>query len=314
MKRVLWILALMSMMLAGAHAQVGEVGVGLGTSNFLGDLGKKSPNMKNYFGDIDGSLFRPSAQVFYRHTINPRLAFKFALSYGKIEGDDRLSNTKQWRDDAWYRSYRNLHFKSYLIEASVMAEFHILKYIPGSKKYRWTPFVTGGAAVFTFNPKAQYNGEWVALQPLGTEGQGLPQYPDRKKYSLIQPSIPLGLGVKVNLTNFLTLTVEAGHRITFTDYMDDVSTTYVSYNDFAGFYGTARANMIYDLSRRSPEKDPEGAYGAITNPGEWRGNPEGNDAYLFTMVTISYNFNRSNYREHNPFAHKFRGKYKRVFR
>ena len=67
-----------------------------------------------------------------------------------------------------------------------MAEFHILKYIPGSMKYRWTPYVTGGAAVFTFNPKAEYNGEWVALQPLGTEGQGLPQYPDRKKYSLIR--------------------------------------------------------------------------------------------------------------------------------
>lgn len=317
MKRLLLSLAMVSLAVGMTFAQVGEVGIGIGTSNFLGDLGKKSPKMKNYFGDIDGSLFRPAAQVYYRHTINPRFAFKFALAYGQIAGDDRLSNTQQHRDDGWYRSYRNLHFRSMLIEASVVTEFHILKFIPGSiDKHRWTPYVFGGVAVFGFNPKANYNGEWVALQPLGTEGQGLEQFPDRKKYSLIQPSIPLGFGVKFNVNRAWTITFEAGHRLTLTDYMDDVSTTYAGEDAFYNAYDPSKAKMVYELSRRSPEKDPEGAYAGITGEGQWRGNPEGNDAYLFTMVTVSYNFSKLTRKEHDPFAKKgaFKGKYKRVFR
>ena len=102
------ILAVMSLMSWSAIAQIGEVGIGIGTSNFLGDLGKKSSGMRSYFGDIDGSLFRPAAQVYYRHSFSYRFAGKVSLSYGIIEGDDRLSRTKQFRDDAWFRSYRNL--------------------------------------------------------------------------------------------------------------------------------------------------------------------------------------------------------------
>lgn len=315
MKRLLLILAMMCTMSVMMNAQVSEVGVGIGTSNFLGDLGKKSPKMNNYFGDLDGSLFRPAGQVFYRHTFSRRFALKASLSLGSIAGDDRLANTSQHRDDGWYRNYRNLHFKSILLEFSLVTEFHILKYVPGSiKKYRWTPFVFGGVGLFYFNPKAQYNGEWVALQPLGTEGQGLEQYPDRKKYSRIQPSIPLGIGFKFNVTPAWAISLEAGHRITLTDYMDDVSTTYVGYDDFASNYDQSKARMVYELSRRSPEKDPEGVYGTITKEGEYRGNPEGNDAYLFTMVTVSYTFGSHSKREHDPFAKKLNGKYRRIFR
>ncbi|MDX2002635.1 MAG: DUF6089 family protein [Chitinophagales bacterium] len=314
MKRLIAIVSTLCILSFGAVAQVGEFGFGVGTSNFLGDLGKKSPKMKNYFGDLSGSMFRPSVQVFYRHTFNPRIALKGSLSYGQIAGDDRLSNTTQHRDDGWYRSYRNLHFKSFLLEFSVTAEFHILKYYPGSLKHRWTPFISGGVALFAFNPKAEYNGQWVALQPLGTEGQGLPQYPDRQKYSLVQPSIPLGFGVKYNINRALCLTFEAGHRITFTDYMDDVSQSYVGRDEFFDYYGAERAQMVYQLSRRSPEIDPEGSYASITDKGNPRGNPTGNDGYLFSMVTLSYNFNKNNRKEYNPFAKKAVKKYKRIMR
>ncbi|CAN5267279.1 hypothetical protein BH09BAC1_BH09BAC1_30420 [soil metagenome] len=314
MKRFVAILAMWSLMSWSAVAQIGEVGIGVGTSNFLGDLGKKSSNFKSYFGDIDGSLFRPAVQVYYRHSFSYRFAGKVSLSYGVLEGDDRLSRTKQFRDDAWYRSYRNLSFKSFILEAAVTAEFNILKYAPGSMKYRWTPYVFGGVGLFAFDPKTEYNGEWVRLQPLGTEGQGLPNYPERRKYALVQPSLPLGLGIKFNINKAWSIGLEMGHRITFTDYLDDVSSNYVSYNDFSSYYGSERAIMAYELSRRSTELDPEGKYGSITKPGEVRGNPKSNDSYLFTVVSVSYNFSKLNRREHNPFAKKNNGKYRRVFR
>ena len=114
MRRFVAILAMLSLMSWSAVAQVGEVGIGVGTSNFLGDLGKKSSTRKSYFGDIDLSLFRPAVQVYYRHSFSYRFATKFSLSYGIIEGDDRLSRTKEFRDDAWFRSYRNLSFKSFV--------------------------------------------------------------------------------------------------------------------------------------------------------------------------------------------------------
>jgi hypothetical protein len=314
MKRFVAILAVLSLMSWSAVAQVGEVGIGVGTSNFLGDLGKKSSTRASYFGDIDGSLFRPSFSAYYRHSFSYRFAGKVSLTYGRLEGDDRLSRSKEFRDDAWYRSYRNLHFKSFILELAATAEFNILKYAPGSMKYRWTPYVFAGVGIFAFDPKAEYNGEWVRLQPLGTEGQGLPNYPEKKKYSLIQPSLPVGLGVKFNINKAWSIGLEMGHRITFTDYVDDVSTNYVSYQDFSSYYGSERAIMAYELSNRSAEIDPEGKYGGITQPGEVRGNPQSNDSYLFTMVSVSYNFAKLNRRENNPFAKKNIGKYKRVFK
>src|SRR5690554_1683660 len=108
------------------YGQIGEVGVGLGVTNFFGDLGKKSSKMNLYFGDIDGSLFRPGATLFYRASLNNHLAIKTSLSYGKIEGDDRLSRSQEFMDDDWYRSYRNLSFKSHLLELGLSAELNIL--------------------------------------------------------------------------------------------------------------------------------------------------------------------------------------------
>lgn len=271
-----------------AQAQYFEIGIGAGTSNFLGDLGKKEAKGKFYFGDLEASLFKPAASFFVRNSFSKRFSVRLGLTYGMLEGDDRLSKFEEVGDNAWYRYHRNLHFKSHIIEGALTAEFNILKYVPGSLQHRITPYIFGGVAIFAFDPKAQYNGEWVRLQPIGTEGQGLPQYPDKKKYSLIQPAIPLGIGVKFNATKFLSLGLEFGHRVTFTDYIDDVSTTYADPRDINYYYGEERAQMVNALANRSTELDPEGQYDRITAPGEYRGNPEQKDAYLFSQFTVSY--------------------------
>ena len=71
-----------------------------------------------------------------------------------------------------------------------------------------------------------YYSQWIDLQPLGTEGQGTTAYPDRKKYSRTQIAIPMGGGVKISLNDNLNIAFSFSARKTYTDYLDDVSTTY----------------------------------------------------------------------------------------
>lgn len=275
---------------AGVFAQTFEIGVGVGASNFLGDLGKKEPVGRTYYADLQASVFRPSLSLFFRNSFNDFFAMKAGLTYGMWSGDDRRANTEQFMDDAWFRNYRNLHFKSNVFEFAITGEVNMMRFMPGSTRNWLAPYFVTGFGLTYFNPKAYYNGEWVALQPLGTEGQGMSQYPDRQKYSLLQPVIPIGIGLKLNVHKFLTVGIEMAHRFTFTDYLDDVSTTYVSEQEFVDFYGPEKGQLAYGLSRRSTDIDPEETYGAITKPGEVRGNPGGKDSYLFTTINLSYKF------------------------
>ncbi|GIV33542.1 MAG: hypothetical protein KatS3mg031_1077 [Chitinophagales bacterium] len=290
MKRIVSVAGIVCCLTCFTFGQTMELGLNVGVTNFLGDLGKKEPTGKTYFGDIEASLFRQTAGVFFRNSFNGFFAMKASLTYGMWEGDDRLANTKEFMDDAWFRNYRNLHFRSHFMEVAITGEVNVMRYMPGSSRNWIAPYAFAGVGFVYFNPKAKYNGEWVALQPLGTEGQGMPQYPDRKKYSRVQPVIPIGIGLKANVMRYITVGVEFGHRFTFTDYLDDVSTTYVSEQEFIDFYGPEKGALAYALSRRSHELDPEETYGSITKPGEVRGNPGGKDAYLFTTVSVAYKF------------------------
>ena len=324
MKRVISILGTLCFWISCSFAQTMEIGGGIGVSNFLGDLGKKQSNGRAYYGDVESSLFRPATGVFFRNNFNYFFAMKAGLTWGIWEGDDRLARTEKFMDDAWFRNYRNLHFKSNVFELSITGEVNFMRYIPGSGSKWITPYFMTGLAFVYSNPKTKYNGQWVALQPLGTEGQGMSQYPDRHPYSLFQPAIPVGIGLKVNATRFLTVGFEIGHRFTFTDYLDDVSTTYVSQQEFTEHYGSEKGTMIYNISRRSPEVDPEETYEYVTKPGEVRGNPGSNDAYLFSMVTVAYKFanqfsefsysHKRNSVRRNPAGRKKVKKYRRFVR
>lgn len=314
MKRIFTLLFAGLLFSVSTYGQIGEVGVGLGVTNFFGDLGKKSSKMNLYFGDIDGSLFRPGATVFYRASLNDFLAIKTSLSYGKIEGDDRLSRSQEFMDDDWYRSYRNLSFESHLIELGLSGEVHLMRYRAGSLKNRFAPYVIGGVNLFYFNPKTEYNGEMVSLRNIGTEGQGMPGYD--KKYSLIQPSITVGLGFKYNINKYLSMGIEFGHRVTFTDYMDDVSGVYASKDDIYAHYGPERADMVYGLAVRANENDPEGEFSYITEEGQYRGNPNSKDAYLMSTISIAYRFTKGNVDRlyGSPFKKKKRLKRMRNYR
>jgi len=289
MKRI-FIVALVALLsqLTAVQAQEHSYGVGLGISNFLGDLGKNAPKGRLYYRDIQASLFRPAGGVYYRYAFHERLAAKAAINVGWLEGNDKFAGPTEEFSDDWFRYYRNLHFRSHVLELAVTGEFNILPYKLGSVRDRFTPHVFIGGGIFHFSPRAKYKGEWVRLRPLGTEGQNLPEYPDRKKYSTVQPNMMVGFGLKYNINRNISINLEIGHRYTFTDYIDDVSTNYPDPEHIYEHYDPETADMVHALSNRSQELDPEGHHANITAPEMQRGNPDSKDGYVMSQVSLNF--------------------------
>ena len=265
MKRIFFLICLI-VLVSSVKAQRSEYGVFVGTSFYMGDI-----NTSKVFYRSD-----PAFGIIYRYNFNPHWAFKMDAIYGTVEGyDSDFGNT------------RNLSFKSHIMEFSAQIELNFLQYFTGSKTHRFTPYIFTGLAIFSFNPQAQYTDpktgqtNWYDLHPLSTEGEGLISSPDKQTYSLTQIAIPFGIGFKFSLNKKICLGLEWGMRKTFTDYIDDISTTYV---DMTGQSAVAKA-----LADRTIELiDPlTGTYRQAHAPGESRGNSATNDWYSFAGLTVT---------------------------
>lgn len=251
-----------------AHTQHFEVGIGGGITNFYGDLSEGT------FRDITRNT-HVGVTGFGKYHISPTFNVGLSISHGRISGDDRFAEDEETR-------MRNLSFQSPVTEVALRLDINLLGFEPYNFRSPWSPYIFGGIAGFRFQPEALYEGEWVELQPLGTEGQGLDAFPDREKYNLVQISVPLGFGFKYALSEFLTIGFEFGYRLTFTDYLDDVSTNYVPYSlmlEERGEVAAALSDRSWEYLGQEP-MDREGP----------RGNPDKNDGYIFTVLTLSYHF------------------------
>ncbi len=114
------------------------------------------------------------------------------------------------------------------------------------RDHKVTPYVFVGAAVYHFNPYAyDTTGKKVYLQPLSTTGEGLPQYPGVKEYSLTQFAIPIGGGIKFRISDKVVLAYEIGLRKLFTYYLDDVGGRYVDQNILLAARGPEAVEMAY---------------------------------------------------------------------
>jgi Domain of unknown function (DUF6089) len=248
-----------------------EVGVTIGPSNFLGDLGghlgKGTPFLKDNNFNLTKLMFGAHLTYFPKDW----LGFRIAINIGKLEGDDAVIKGKGGLEEA--RKARNLNFQTKLYEGFVAAEIFPTVFFEedASEVYhKLRPYGVIGVGAFHFNPQGLdlATGQWVYLQPLHTEGQG--SYPGRKPYSLWQLNIPLGVGIKYFLSDNVSLGAEVIHRKTWCDYIDDASTTYVA----ASYYSSP-------LAARMADKSNNGAGGApgYGQPGQKRGDPKQTDSY-----------------------------------
>jgi hypothetical protein len=175
---------------------------------------------------------------------------------------------------------RNLSFKSSIIEFSSQLELNFLPYQTGNDKAYFTPYIFAGIAIFSFNPKAEYDGDWYSLQPLGTEGQGT-SATSLKPYSLTKISFPFGIGVKYSIGKNVGIGAEWGLRKTTTDYLDDVSTTYADPLILNAEHGSISA-LLADRSLNGKNTE---------DVGKQRGNSNTKDWYSFAGAFIVFKFN-----------------------
>ena len=265
---------------------------GIGVSTFVGELGGKDAGSGHFLSDYDFTSQRVMGQIGMRYKILNPLAVKGTLSYAWLSGSDA-------KTEEVYRRDRNLSFRTNLWELGVQLEYSI---IPEPINYRSTrrrkftwrsllninTYVFAGVSGFYFNPKAKDDGEggtgkWVALRKLGTEGQGMME--GRKKYRRIAMAFPFGVGFKYPLSRELGIGLEFGPRYTTTDYIDDVSRSYVD-NEWLARNNPQAARMADRSIKTNDDSDPLPyvKYG----PGDQRGEAKFNDFYMFTVVSVSY--------------------------
>jgi hypothetical protein len=247
--------------------QEGEFGISAGAAHYFGDLNP----------DIHLNRPKPAVGLFYRKKFNNYIAVRIAGHFAELGYSDVYNTQNE------FMVRRNLSFNTNIWELGLQGDFNFFKFIPGDARYRYTPYITAGIGVFSFDPYAYLNGQKYYLRPLGTEGQGNPAFPDRKPYGTTAIYLPLGLGIKYNLNPLMNIGFEIVYRFTTTDYLDDVSKTYVGINQFpaAPNGDPSPAGLLQDRSYETGEP--------IGIAGRQRGYSNQKDSYVFAELMLSFN-------------------------
>lgn len=253
----------------GAYEQQGEFGITAGVAHYFGDINTRA--------GIDRP--KPAIGIFYKKQFNNYLGVKVSAHFAQLGYSDIYSKNS-------YQKSRNLSFNTDIFEVAASGEFNFFRFVPGDPYYIFTPYVTLGVGVFSYNPYAYLNNAKSFLRPLGTEGQNI-QYKDpvtgktRKPYGSMAVCFPIGAGFKYNISENVNFSFQVAHRLTLTDYLDDVSTTYVGIDKFPSVNGQpSRAAILQD---RSFELG-----GRIGVEGRQRGFSKQKDQYIIAEVGVSF--------------------------
>ncbi|MCS6821021.1 MAG: DUF6089 family protein [Microscillaceae bacterium] len=300
---------LLSMHLQAQRRDIGyyAVGVQLNAINYFGDL-----NPLTQYVSTDISATRPNIGLHLIRKLSPRVHVQANLNWGRITASDfKAADINHERHR--FRHIRNAHFRNDIIELA--GTINVDFFPSGGQYYRrkkWTPYAEIGIGMIHHNPKARtpqaFGGDWVNLQPLGTEGQGRPGY--ARRYSLFTPVVPLGAGIRWKLDDRWDLSFEAVFRYTFTDYLDDVSGNYADPDDLGDPLVIAMANRTLeptggvrfgtrDVDRITQTINPLvniiGSQGNVYETvsgfgakGDKRGDPGQRDIYLVTGFHLTY--------------------------
>lgn len=259
----------------GAKAQnelqyVGELGISVGAAHYFGDL--------NTRGAINRP--KPAVGIYYRKYLNDYVGVRAHGRFMQLGYSDVYNKNE-------FQNRRNLSFNTNLWELGLQGDFNFFRFEPGSLYERFSPYLTGGASIFYFNPYTYLGGVKYYLQPMRTEGQGSALYPDRKPYSQMSYAWLIGGGFKYNISKKVNVGLEALYRFTQTDYLDDVSTTYVGAAAFPTVGG--QPSVAAQLQDRSGVKGTP-----IGVAGRQRGNSRDKDQFITLELTISILFTSYN--------------------
>ena len=267
-----------------------EAGISLGAMNSLTDIGGNKGIGKRFVKDLNMGQTSFCGGVFLSAMYKNAAGLRLEGSFGKVSGNDNVLAGVDPKDISKTRFNRNLNFRSNITEVSLMLELHPLYIFINyeereSDPPKLSPYLLGGVGYFSFNPQADLNGKWIDLQPLSTEGEGFPES-NKKPYKLQQLNIPVGLGLRYELSPLLNLRGEYVYRVLNTDYLDDVSTTYVDKSLYSKYFvvGSTKYNNAMALSDRQINR--------VTGAGGKRGSPKQKDAYFSFNLKLSLTIGR----------------------
>jgi len=274
-----------------------EVGLTVGPSNLLGDLGGRHGVGTTFLKDNNVQMTQLLKGGYFAVRPSEFFGLTLSVNFTTLEGADSIIVDKGGAEIA--RKNRNLSVSTAIKEATLTAEIYPTVFLEQSDKELWNkfrPYGVIGIGVFNFNPRGEYvapdgSTRMVDLQPLRTEGQGMPQYPDRKPYNLTQINIPYGVGVRYYFNDNLTAGLEIVNRKTFTDYIDDVGSTYIDDGDFDSYFGagSTTAEIAKQMHNKTQQVSP-GVRLQPYNAGDKRGTPDRMDSYYAITLKVGYRF------------------------
>jgi hypothetical protein len=182
----LTILILSILSITFSHSQINEIGVFVGGSNFIGDVGATdyiSPNQLAFGG-------------LYKWNRSSRHSYRLSVMYSELEGKDINSDDPR-------RKQRGLEFTNKILEFSAGLEFTFLDFNLHSGKTVTTPYLYSGISV------AHHDNHYFLNGIQTSENTSSWAY-----------GIPMALGVKSNFLGNIILGIEIGARYTFSDEID----------------------------------------------------------------------------------------------
>ncbi|MBC7848790.1 MAG: outer membrane beta-barrel protein, partial [Chitinophagaceae bacterium] len=244
--------------------QEGEIGISVGAAHYFGDLNTRAKVNRA----------KPVIGAFFRKQFGNYVGLRVGAHFAQLGYSDVYNTHNE------YQRRRNLSFNTNVFELALQGDFNFFKFVPGDPYHSFTPYVTFGAGIFSYDPYAFLDNQKYFLRPLGTEGQGTTAYPDRKPYNTMAFSFPLGVGAKYAINDRMNIGIEIAHRFTTTDYLDDVSETYVGSDKFPPLPdgNPSPAQLLQDRSYETGD--------IIGIEGRQRGLAKQKDQFVFAELTF----------------------------
>jgi hypothetical protein len=304
-------LAISGAVAGSANAQLGHskeyveppgwsIGTNIGLADLWGDVGTKSI-IDHYANEKYWGKPHFMGGLFVRYSAHPAFAIRLGANYGTLYATDEWNKQKaesasSASDDAYQRYMRNQEIRANIWETSLLFEItpRRFNYESLGARKRFQPYLLLGVSYFHFKPTAKYidrdgnDRGYVDLYDLNIEANGLPNeiYSDSKPtYNLWQLAVPAGLGVRWDIGRRLAFGIEWLYRLTFTDYLDNVSGKYVDPMLYQSIHAKdpRKASLAYEMQDRSYIIDKSYQH----SPGQNRGNASNKDSYStfgFTLI------------------------------
>jgi hypothetical protein len=324
MKKILFLALFLAFCQAGFAQRTAQIGISSGIVNYIGDLGheKYFPYSSANFGTavtIRDFINNPRRSGMRYRDFDMQLRF----TWHRLQYDEVMPiGGRKGLDLRNYR--RGIGFRNDLFGAEVNFTYNVFinKFAPLTKP-KLGFFLLAGAGMFYGEPKADLffgnpspesryhywsdgtirntaensqgigneirkDGEYETnLRDWLTEGQGFSrEIHTRKPYSNFNVGFPFGGGIRYIYNQSWTFSAEFNYYFFLTDYLDDVSDQYATYDELKAAFTDP---VTFELAKYISDPSGHGTSG-IQATASRRGNPDQRDSFTYLSVEAAYKF------------------------